>query len=200
MSDTAQLFIMAGVWTVAAAILAFHYISKWPARIAAFALLVGVPFGELPYGYYNFAKLCRDEATVRAFEKVAPQEFMCIDDLYSDVYRMLVGVGFSKIEFRGGTNIDFRNNAAIHAVRVKRGEEKSVYCFSTKNNIRLPWRVWRYDHLVHRVVDGRVALRQSGFSWAGMWWQEGASPILGRGGNCGDPLVRLFAAVRNGTS
>ena len=65
MSDTEQLFVLAGVWVAIAAVIA-RFISGWPARIVVFTLLVGIPFWELPYGYYNFRELCKSKRSCRS--------------------------------------------------------------------------------------------------------------------------------------
>ena len=56
MSDTVQLFIVAAGWTIISFLIA-RLVPKRPGRIALFIVLVGVPFWELPYGYFNFQKL-----------------------------------------------------------------------------------------------------------------------------------------------
>ena len=78
MNDTEQLFLVAAVWTVIAAVIA-RFIPNWPGRIAFIAIAVGLPFWELPYGYYNFQKLCREEGALRILESIAPQESICVD-------------------------------------------------------------------------------------------------------------------------
>jgi hypothetical protein len=200
MSDTAQLFIMAGVWTVAAAILAFHYISKWPARIAAFALLFGVPFGELPYGYYNFRLLCASEARVQIFEPISPQSNVCVDYPFEHAANEVLKSGFARVEARGKSG-DVREFVAVPTTDRPGGRANRItanYCISIAMNINEPWRILRHDLFVRRASDERVVARQSQFSWRGMWWQEAASPILGRGGHCYSARAELFNAVKQG--
>ena len=108
MSDTAQLFIFAGLWTVGALVLA-HFIPKWPAKIAAVALLVGIPFWELPYGYYNFRIQCGELAHLKLLEKIDPQDSVCVDFLDSLFFFNLTKVGFSRIELMGGVLRFFRD-------------------------------------------------------------------------------------------
>ena len=85
MSDTEQLFIVAGIWSLISLFIA-RFISGWPARIAVFALLVGVPFWELPYGYFNFLSKCREETHVLVFKAISPQQNICVETLESTAY------------------------------------------------------------------------------------------------------------------
>jgi len=196
--DTEQLFAAAAVWTVVAAVIA-RFIPNWPGRIAFFVLAVGLPFWELPYGYYNFQKLCSEQIGPVFFEKIASQESICISDLDSGAYLGLVQAGFSRIEVTGRTNDLGRDSLGGRVVRTQKQSVNSKYCVSYVANIPLPWRVLRNDVLIRHASDDKVAGRQSGFQWAGMWWQEQIRPVLGRGGLCfGDPLSS-FRAIR-GTS
>ncbi|MCC6212283.1 MAG: hypothetical protein IT513_14700 [Burkholderiales bacterium] len=197
MSDTQQLFILAGVWTIISLFLA-RLVPSWVGRIVFFTALVGIPFWELPYGYYNFYKLCKWEAKLLVYEKFPPQVSICIDDLYTDVYAILARLEFTRIEVSGKTNLRESAIANGKLVRVKRGEESSAYCFATVSNIQLPWGILRFDSLVNRASDNRVIARQSGFSWVGMWWQKVLRPIFGHGGHCGAPLENVFLALRTG--
>ena len=78
MSDTEQLFVVAAVWVIIAAVIA-RFIPNWPVRIAFFVLAVGIPFWELPYGYYNFQNLCREETKLMVIERIPPQESVCVE-------------------------------------------------------------------------------------------------------------------------
>src|SRR6185436_1324458 len=97
MSDTEQLFVAAAVWALIAAIIA-RFIPNWPGRVAFFAIAVGLPFWELPYGYYNFRKLCREETVLKVTEKIPPQDSVCIEYFDLGLYRQLMQAGFSRIE------------------------------------------------------------------------------------------------------
>ncbi len=197
MSHTAELFGMAVVWIGIAAFISRNP-SNWPGRIATFAILVGIPFWELPYGYYNFTRLCNEQARLLVYEKIVPQEAICFDDFYEDVYRTVADAGLSRIEVRGRTNFRQSDVTTAHVVPIKKGEERGLYCFDSVVNVKLPWRILRHDNRVNRASDGRNVARLSRFSWAGMWWQEGTRPILGSGGECGVPMSQLFQAVRHG--
>ncbi len=197
MSHTAELFGMAVVWMGIAAFIS-RFLPNWPGRIATFAILVGIPFWELPYGYYNFTRLCREEARLLVYEKIIPQESVCFDDFYEDVYRTVVGAGLSRVEVRRRTNFHQSDVTTAQVVRIKKGEERSLYCFDSIVNVKLPWRILRHDNLLNGASDGRNVARLSRFSWAGMWWQEEARPILGSGGECGVPMSQLFEAIRRG--
>ena len=69
MSDTEQLFVVAAVWALIAAAIA-RFISNWPGRVAFFVIAVGLPFWELPFGYYNFQKLCSEHNKFQIVEKI----------------------------------------------------------------------------------------------------------------------------------
>ena len=200
MSDTEQLFLVAAIWALIAAVIA-RFIPNWPGRIAFFAIAVGLPFWELPYGYYNFQKLCREEVNLKVFEKIAPQENVCADFPYVTLHDELLRSGFSIVETRDKAG-EIRKFVAHSGGRVEETRQQKLvsdYCLTFSNNARLPWRVLRHDQLVERVHDKAVIARQSRFSWLGMWWQEGVSPILGGGGECSDSKNRSILALRNGT-
>jgi hypothetical protein len=197
MNDTEQLFLMAVIWAVIAAVIA-RFIPNWPGRIAFFSIAMAIPFWEFPYGYYNFETLCREQAMPQFFEKIPPQESICVENLDAGFYRGLVQAGFKKIEVRGGADDPQRYLASGRVLLTGLDGAKSPYCFSFKSNIRLPWRIWRHDQLVSHAIDGRIVARQSRFSWAGMWWQEDARPVLGRGGDCSSGFGRMLMAIRNG--
>src|SRR3970040_2192364 len=100
MNDTEQLFAVAAVWALIAAAVA-RFIPNWPGRIAFFAIAVGMPFWELPYGYYNSQKLCREEIGLQVFEKISPQEIVCADYPYVTLHKELLRSGFTTVETRG---------------------------------------------------------------------------------------------------
>jgi len=60
----------------------------------------------------------------------------------------------------------------------------SEYCVTHSFVRGLPWRVMRNELSVVRENNKRLIARHSDFIWFGMWWQEAASPVLGRGGEC----------------
>ena len=77
MSQTEELFLLAGTWTLIAIFIA-RFIPNWPGRIAFLAIAVGLPFWELPYGYYNFQRLCREELDLKVL-LVNPREKVATD-------------------------------------------------------------------------------------------------------------------------
>jgi hypothetical protein len=201
MSDTTQLFILAGIWTLAAAILVY-FIRNWPARIFVFALLVGVPFWELPYGYYNFHTSCDAGSRVQILESIPPQAGVCVDYPFEDAVEIVLKAGFARVEARGKLGA-VREYVAVPTKEHPGGRREQVttdYCISSVLNIREPWSILRHDHVVRRVVDDHVVARQSSFMWEGMWWQKAASPVMGRGGDCSNPMVQLFDAVKLGAT
>ncbi len=198
MNDTEQLFVVAAVWALIAAAIA-RFIPNWPGRIAFFALAVGVPFWELPFGYYNFQKLCSEQAKLQVFEKIPPQDSVCVSDLDSGLYSGLIRAGFARIEVTGRTDDPTRDAASGRVFRIKKQEAKSSYCYSYKANNHLPWRLLRNDVLITRANDDHVIARQSQFLWGGMWWQEAARPILGHGGVCFDDPERSNFVLRKGS-
>src|SRR6185436_2239817 len=99
MNDTEQLLIAAAVWAIIAAVIA-RFIPNWPGRIVFLVLAVGLPFWELPYGYYNFQKLCREEGALRIFEPIAPQEAVCVDYPFETVTSEMLKKGFASVEAR----------------------------------------------------------------------------------------------------
>lgn len=197
MSDTEQLFIVAAVWTVIAAVLA-RFVPNWIGRIALFAVLVGVPFWELPYGYFSFRSLCEERAKLLVVEKILPQESVCVNDLDAGLYAQLTKAGFTRIEVSGRSDDPNRYMASGRVVMAPKHMLQSKYCLDSVSNIQLPQGMRRSDQLVRRVSDGQVVAKQSRFVWSGMWWQVLAHPMLGRGGMCFDDPSRPSIALRNG--
>jgi hypothetical protein len=198
MNDTEQLFVAAAVWALIAAAIA-RFIPNWPGRIAFFALAVGIPFWELPYGYYNFQKLCHAEVNLKVIEKLPPQDSVCIEYFDLGLYRQLVQAGFTRIEITGRSDNAKEYVASGRVFLTNHEQAESSYCIAFKNNISLPWRVLRADTLIERARDKRGVARQSEFYWAGMWWQEQAKPVLGRGGVCSKESNDAIAALRRGS-
>jgi hypothetical protein len=200
MNDTEQLFIAAAVWALIAAVIA-RFIPNWPGRIAFFAIAVGLPFWELPYGYYNFRALCGDEGGLRVFEKIPPQETVCADFPFENSARDLLKFGFSQVEARGkgGDIRTFPGNLGSGPSNQPMGRVSSAYCITFKNNNHLPWGMIRHDFLIAHADNGHIAARHSVFDWFGMWWQQMARPVLGRGGECReDPIPAIVSTLRKG--
>ena len=199
MSDTEQLFILAGFWTAGAVVLAY-FIPKWPAKVAAVALLVGIPFWELPYGYYNFHRLCSHDGGLRVFESILPQKSICADYPLDYSAKDLLRFGFESVEARNKTGEVTRIVATGATLQDSSKKLVSALCVTFVNNGHLPWRVLRHDFLVIRATDNALVARHSVFDWFGMWWQEAASPMLGRGGICReDPIQPVMTMLRSGS-
>jgi hypothetical protein len=199
MNDTEQLFLVAAVWALIAAAIA-RFIPNWPGRIAFFAIAVGLPFWELPYGYYNFRELCRDETDLKISEKFPPQDSVCIEYFDLGLYRQLVEAGFSRIEITGRSDNAKEIAASGRVFLVNREQAKSSYCIAFQPNISLPFRILRSDTLVVHATDNRLIARQSRIRWDGTWWQKAASPIFGIGGVCFRPLSAPIMALRQGAN
>ena len=163
---------------------------------------MGIPFWELPYGYYNFQRLCRAEIGLQVFEKIPQQEIVCADYPYVTFHKELLKSGFTTVEVRGKAGEIKKYSTRPDGGIDETAQERlaSNYCLTFLNNNQLTWRVWRHDQLITGARDGHVVARQSRFSWAGMWWQEEARPVLGRGGDCSDEKNRSIVAVRYGAS
>jgi hypothetical protein len=199
MSHTTELFIMAAVWCVISAVVVRFVAPGWPGRIGLFAILVGVPFWELPYGYLNFQRYCRDEVGPKIFEPLLPQESICLDSLDVGLFRSLSTVGLNRIELTGESDDPKRDSKSGKVFVVKRPDIKSQYCLEFKSGVSLPWRITRTDTLIVRVHDRKIAVTQSLYQWAGMWWQVGARPVFGTGGICSDDPLRVLRLVKTGT-
>jgi hypothetical protein len=193
MNDTEQLFLMAVIWALIAAVVA-RFIPNWPGRIAFFTIAVAIPFWELPYGYYNFQRLCDEETKLRVFEKIPPQDSVCIAYFDLGLYTLLNQAGFRRIEVTGRSD-----NANDRVFLTSREQARSSYCISFKSNIGLDWRMWRGDTSIHRAGDDRLIAMQSRFRWDGMWWQQQARPVMGIGGVCSGDLNAPILALRRGS-
>src|SRR5437899_2096935 len=121
MSDTAYLFIVAGIWSLIALAIVY-FIPKWPVKFAVFALLVGIPFWELPYGYFNFQRACDEQVKWRTFEAIQPQESLCVENLDAGLYVALTNVGFTRIEVMGGSDDRKRDQESGRVFRSKRDD------------------------------------------------------------------------------
>ncbi|MFN0191900.1 MAG: hypothetical protein ACKVP5_07965 [Aestuariivirga sp.] len=201
MSDTEQLFIVAAVWTVIAAFLA-RFVPNWGGRIALFAVLVGVPFWELPYGYSNFVKHCDANAKLQVLEPIEPQRSVCFDYQIGPLAEKLLDRGFVQVETKGNDGKFTSYSRPESQLKVSTGADRatSEYCVAFSNNNQHPWRVIRHDFFVIRSRDSVVVARHGASDWLGMWWQDKASPLLGRGGSCrSDQVQSLLAALLKGT-
>lgn len=198
MSDATQLFILAGIWTLVAAFLVY-FIRNWSARVVVFALVVGIPFWELPYGYYNFSRLCDDEARFLIVEKFPPQSTVCAAYPFVSLHRELLKAGFPEVETKG-INGDVRRYVVQDGKVLETSQSAlaSTYCMTFVNNIQLPWRVLRHEVRIVRAQDERLVARQSRFGWSGMWWQEAMRPVLGNGGTCSADSQLPILALKHG--
>lgn len=202
MSDTEQLFIVAAVWTVIAAFIS-RFVPNWGGRIALFAVLVGVPFWELPYGYYNFQKHCVLESKLQVLEPISAQKTICFDYPMESSVEKLLKMGFQQVEAKGADGKFKQYTKGISQSIASSGLEvpKSEYCVAFNNNLHLPWRVIRHDFLILRSKEKSVVARHSVFDWIGLWWQDGAFPLLGRGGSCRpDQVQGILNALLHGTN
>jgi len=197
MNDTEQLFLVAIVWALIAAAIT-RFIPNWPGRIVFFTITVAIPFWELPYGFYNFRKLCDEQGKLQVFEKIEPQDSVCVNDLDAGVYSGLMRAKFVRIEVIGRSDDAGRDSGSGRVFLTKKQDIKSPYCLAFQANVSLPWRVLRNDALIARSSDEHVVARQSQLQWAGMWWQEKVRPMLGRGGVCFEDPQHTTLALRNG--
>ena len=200
MNDTEQLFLLAAVWTAIAAVIA-RFTPNWPGRIAFIAIAVGLPFWELPYGYYNFQKLCSEEGNLRVFAEIAPQKSIFVAYPFDDSARTLHRFGFVSVEARdkAGGVVEFQGAGSASPFQRRATSVSSDYCVTFVNNNHLPWRIYRHDFLIVRANDDVTVARHSAFDWLGMWWQQAALPVLGHGGDCGgDPVRLVMTALRVG--
>ena len=185
MNDTEQLFLVAAVWALIAAAIA-RFIPNWPGRIAFFALAVGIPFWELPYGYYHFEKLCKEHGGLKIFEPISPQQVVCLAYPFDSAASGMLKTGFSIVEARdksGSVNRILRSTSG-ELESTKLNQVTSEYCTTYAFVRGLPWRIMRNEITISRESDQRLVARHSDFVWFGMWWQEAALPVLGRGGEC----------------
>lgn len=187
MSDTEQLFIVAAGWTAFSAFLAY-FVRNWGGRIALFVVLVGVPFWELPYGYFNFKWLCKEQGGLAVLEAIPPQDKVCASYPFETSAGRLLEAGFTIVEAR-----DSKGNV----IAFERGRQKSGvtgltsdYCIAQQFVQGLPWGIQRNEYAIVAQRNDRVVARHSDFIWYGMWWQQLASPLFGRGGECrhNDPV------------
>lgn len=185
------------IWALVAAVIA-RFIPNWPGRIVLFTIAMAIPFWELPYGYYYFQKLCRDETRLQIYERIPSQDAVCIEYFDLAFFSLLTQAGFKRIEITGRSDNAKDYVADGRVFLTNREQAKSSYCVSFKSNILLPWRIWRDDTLILRASDGHMAARQSRLLWAGMWWQQEARPLMGIGGVCSSELNAPILALRQG--
>jgi hypothetical protein len=205
MNDTAELFAMAGVWVVIAALIAraVPFTSRW-GKPLMFAALVAILFWELPVGYSHFRRLCNEETKLQVLEKIPPQDSICLEHLNEGFVVHLKKIGFSKIEIIGQNPASqhYLNNPTFKGVLSfsDRGKITSPYCLVTRVNIAVAWDITRADTLIINSQNDRIVARQSQFRWAGLWWQRSASPLLGVGGRCAGDQETPINAFKNGVT
>ncbi len=193
--------MVAGAWTLAAAVVA-RFIPNWSGRIAFFVIAVGLPFWELPYGYLNFRKLCREEGRLNVYADIPPQKSVCVSYPFDASANTLHRFGFVRVEARNKTGevTPFVSGALVANPQGTSKNLESDYCVTFVNNNRLPWDVVRHDYLVVLATSSAIVARHSVFDWRGMWWQKAASPVLGFGGTCRqDPVQQVMAALIAGS-
>jgi hypothetical protein len=197
MSDTQQLFALAAVWTVIAFFIS-RLVANWPGRIALFVALVGIPFWELPFGYYNFRNQCAEKTKLQMLGGISPQKSVCITHFDLSLYRRLIEAGFDRIEVteRADNAREHLGNGKL--VLIAREKASSEFCIAFENNIAQSWRILRADTLIIGARDNRRVAQQSYLRWDGMWWQSVAKPVLGVGGVCHGDLAAPITALRRG--
>jgi hypothetical protein len=203
MSDTEQLFIVAAVWIVIAAMFA-RLVPGWWGKGALFAVLVAVPFWELPFGYLNFRKLCEDQGGLKVFETFSPQVSICASYPLETSVDQFLSVGFKVVEARDrdGRVVAQTRETAIKTPNVDGSKVASAFCVTQEFVRGLPWRIQRNEYKVVAEPSQREVARHSDFIWFGMWWQERAAPLLGRGGECrhSAPIRKIADVLFHGTN
>jgi len=202
MSHTTELFVMAAVWCVISAVLVRFVTPSWPGRLALFAILVGIPFWELPYGYYAFRALCEKDTAPYIYEKILPQSIVCSDYPFATFHESILAAGYASVEVRdkSGRVLRASKDESGKIAAVPQRALASRYCMTYADNIPMPWRVSRSEIRVVSIADRRVVAKQSQFAWAGMWWQEATRPVFGRGGGCHGDHRALIYVLKNGTN
>ena len=198
MGPTENLLLMVAIWSAIAAGVA-HFLPTWTMRAAFTLAAVGIPFWEIPFGYYNFRKLCDQEGPLKVYEPVEPQTTVCAEGQMAWNAEYLLKGGFSSVEARpskgGIVRLTRRPSGTIDRVPIERVTSK--YCLENALNQRQPWRILRHDYLVRNEKEARLVARASAFTWSGTWWQEAASPLLGYGGACvGRPFESISKFLR----
>lgn len=202
MSDTGELFAMAAVWVLVAAVIVRFVPNKW-GRIVSFGVLVGIPFWELPYGYYNFQKLCNEEGGLKIFETIPSQNTVCASYPFETSAEYLLKLGFLGVEARdeSGRVRRFAKESSDRQATIDGKQISSKYCVTQAFVQGLPWRIQRNEYVIAGALDQRIVARHSDFVWFGTWWQQQTLPILGVGGECrhSDPVKAIAAALLVGT-
>ena len=196
--EAQELLLAALVWTAVAAAIVIRFVSDRLLRIALFAVLFGIPFGELPYGYYNFLDLCQSETVLQVSEKIPAQETVCVEELNSLMYTNLMRAGFARVEVTSDADYPSVYLVDRRVVRTHPELTKSPYCIVVKKDIVLPWNILRSDTLIVDSRNQQTVARQSAIHWQGMWWQKDLIPSFGSGRTCSGNPGRPAVALRKG--
>jgi hypothetical protein len=204
MNDTADLFAMAGVWVVIAALIAraVPITSRW-GKSLMFATLVAILFWELPLGYLHFRELCATQTKLRIIETIPAEASVCVEGFDQRQFERLIAMGFSRVEVIGQSangRLYLEKGRFKEALLLSYGRPtSSSYCFSTRTNGVEPWHIARTDYLLLKVPNKREVARESAFFWSGLWWQRGLRPLLGNGGHCFPAESEIFRTLKKGS-
>src|SRR5438270_54322 len=113
---------------------------KWAKGLAVFVAL-GIPFWDLPFGYYNFHSHCMTEGGIQQYAPISPQKSLFFPQATGVRPEQLFNLGVEVVEFRSP-----KRNSFLRYTRSDRGIEKhetaestSAVRIVTNYNFELPW-------------------------------------------------------------
>jgi len=199
------ILVVAGIYVGLWYLLIRALPNRW-AKAAVAVLAVYLPFWDVPYGYYNFQKLCADEGGLRVLGKVSPQSSVFLDSssLRTEQERdKMLGRGFRFIEmqFHDGSSISYSKSSGGPNQSVRVSSPVSIYGIRTEMNKRLPWGIVRHDQVLYVRASNQVVAHNSQFAWR-IWLRDKVLALPGGQIHCQDQFRtdRLEGLILAGTS
>jgi hypothetical protein len=158
------------------ALVRFALKNNW-ARAAVVVAALGIPFWDLPIGYYEFQRLCSAEGGLRILKPVAPQERVFFDSMPSQSAEDLLAKGFKVVEIARADGKGIARHEFLGGIVTKNvAEPESAVRVTIRRNQLLSWNILRDDRIAQFRVNGELLARHSTFTWHGGWLKALASP------------------------
>lgn len=141
-------------------------------RVSAVVIALLIPFWDLPFGYFNFYRLCSQEGGLHVDKELRAADSILLAE--STAYRPedVLKLGFKTVEFMSRGQVIRYSSSPAGVLRTTHTQAISPLVYEFSSNKPLPWNVVRSDYEVKRIGDGKILARQTDFGWNGMWWES----------------------------
>lgn len=159
--------------------------NKW-AKAAVALLALYLPFWDVPYGYYNFQKLCKSEGGLHVYAKIAPQTAVFLEPSASVSPEYMFKQGFTVVEHPvlDGQVARVFATAPSETQYVSRAALFSNYGIrSAANDDWRERRMVRRDLFAYSLKSGTSVAQKTDLRWF-LWIQGLVTPMLGTGWRC----------------